>query len=114
VPQHAAVAGGAVLSVAAIIHLGRPLPVGSSALPAALAAASAARHGPRRRSARGRTDGCLRGLAGGGVYRAVVVTNDAVRSYRTVSPLPGPDREGRARRRSVLCGTFPRIAPGRR
>ena len=30
----------------------------------------------------------LRGLAGGGVYPATVVANRAVRSYRTISPLP--------------------------
>ena len=30
------------------------------------------------------------GLAGGGVYRAAAVTNDAVRSYRTFSTLPVP------------------------
>ena len=32
---------------------------------------------------------CLFGLAGGGVYPATVVTDRAVRSYRTISPLPG-------------------------
>ncbi len=31
---------------------------------------------------------CLFGLAGGGVYPAAIVTNRAVRSYRTISPLP--------------------------
>ena len=30
----------------------------------------------------------LSGLASGGVYLAPVVTNEAVRSYRTLSPLP--------------------------
>jgi len=30
----------------------------------------------------------LFGLASGGVYHAVIVTNHAVRSYRTLSPLP--------------------------
>jgi len=30
----------------------------------------------------------LLGLAGGGVYPASVVTGAAVRSYRTISPLP--------------------------
>src|SRR5436309_4461427 len=33
---------------------------------------------------------CIFGLAAGGVCRAIVVTNDAVRSYRTISPLPNP------------------------
>lgn len=32
----------------------------------------------------------LLGLAGGGVFHAVTVTDDAVRSYRTISPLPKP------------------------
>jgi len=31
---------------------------------------------------------CLLGLAGGGVYPATTVTGHAVRSYRTISPLP--------------------------
>ena len=30
----------------------------------------------------------LLGLAPGGVYRAAIVTDNAVRSYRTLSPLP--------------------------
>ena len=33
---------------------------------------------------------CLFGIAPGGGYRAVYVAADAVRSYRTVSPLPDP------------------------
>jgi len=32
----------------------------------------------------------LLGLAGGGVYHADAVTSAAVRSYRTISPLPVP------------------------
>jgi hypothetical protein len=39
----------------------------------------------------GRATGML-GLAGGGVCRAVAVTDDAVRSYRTISPLPTASR----------------------
>ena len=62
-----------VLSWAAI-YLGQPLPIGSSDLPAGIARA-------KRR---------LFGLAGGGVCRAGIVTNPAVRSYRTISPLPAP------------------------
>jgi len=53
----------------------------------------------------------LFGLAPGGVCRAAAVAGSAVRSYRTVSPLPvrvAPPR------RSVLCGTFPGVAPGGR
>jgi hypothetical protein len=51
----------------------------------------------------------LFGLAPGGVYPAIDVTADAVRSYRTLSPLPRPKR-----RRSSLCGTFPGVAPAGR
>ena len=51
----------------------------------------------------------LFGLAPGGVYLAIDVTADAVRSYRTLSPLPRPKR-----RRSSLCGTFPRVTPAGR
>jgi len=38
----------------------------------------------------------LLGLAPGGVYRAVTVAGDAVRSYRTLSPLLEADRPPRA------------------
>src|ERR1051325_7561580 len=56
----------------ATIRLGPPLPTGSSDQPGAIA-----------RAARP-----LSGLASGGVCRALSVTGEAVRSYRTVSPLP--------------------------
>ena len=47
----------------------------------------------------------LLALARGGVYRARSVTEAAVRSYRTLSPLPvSRDRD---HRRSTLCGTRP-------
>src|ERR1700756_229316 len=50
----------------------------------------------------------LFGLAPGGVCRAAPVAGRAVRSYRTVSPLPAvPKRTGR----SLLCGTFPGVTP---
>ena len=55
----------------------------------------------------------LFGLAPGGVCRAAGVTAGAVRSYRTVSPLPAPPVAGWSRR-SVLCGTFPGLAPAGR
>ena len=48
----------------------------------------------------------LFGLAPGGVYRAVDVAANAVRSYHTLSPLPHPKM-----RRFAFCGTFPRVAP---
>jgi len=43
----------------------------------------------------------LFGLAPRGVCPAIRITPDAVRSYRTFSPLPAPKR-----RRFVFCGTF--------
>ncbi len=55
------------------IHLGRTSPYASSDLP-----------GPNA----GRALGSLFGLAPGGVYPAAPVTGNAVRSYRTFSPLP--------------------------
>jgi len=51
----------------------------------------------------------LFGLAPGGVYRAVPVTGNAVRSYRTLSPLPTSQD-----RRFAFCGTFPGVAPAGR
>ena len=50
----------------------------------------------------------LFGLSPGGVCPATAVTRGAVRSYRTVSPLP----TSRGRRRFVFCGTFPGLATG--
>jgi len=50
----------------------------------------------------------IHGLAGGGVYPAIAVTNDAVRSYRTISPLPATQA---LHRLYIFCGTFPRITP---
>jgi hypothetical protein len=98
------------VSKAAIIHLGDLSPGRSSTLPAAQTRRAASR--------------CLFGLAGGGVYPAIAVTRDAVRSYRTFSPLPMArgvglaTRRGRreapaaCQRRYVFCGTVPRLAPG--
>ena len=48
----------------------------------------------------------LHGLARDGVYRAPAVTDRAVRSYRTLSPLPVPGEPGH--RRFAFCGTVPR------
>jgi hypothetical protein len=53
----------------------------------------------------------LFGLAPGGVYRAVAVAGDAVRSYRTLSPLPAGRSPGR---RFAFCGTVPGVAPAGR
>ena len=55
------------------IHLGRTSPYASRDLPGSNA---------------GRALGSLFGLAPGGVYPAAPVTGNAVRSYRTFSPLP--------------------------
>ena len=89
------------------IHLGRPLPD-----------ASRDRPGRRRGNAfrpwpKPRTVPSLFGLAPGGVYRAASVAGRAVRSYRTLSPLPSARPEP-GRRRFAFCGTFPRVAPAGR
>ena len=52
----------------------------------------------------------LCGLAPGGVCHAAAVAGNAVRSYRTLSPLPAAASDG-GRRRSALCGTFPGVTP---
>ena len=59
---------------------------------------------------RGNTIGFLFGLAPGGVCPAVRVTTNAVRSYRTFSPLPTGEPVGRY----IFCGTFHRLTPSRR
>ncbi len=51
----------------------------------------------------------LFGLAPGGACLALFLAVEAVRSYRTVSPLPGPKA-----RRSVLCCAFPGVTPAGR
>jgi hypothetical protein len=68
-----------------VIPLGRPLPNGScDQLGIESTRATPARR-PLRAPSRSRT-----GLAPGGVCLAPLVTEGAVRSYRTVSPLPAP------------------------
>ena len=62
-----------------VIHLGCPSPGTSSDLPG---------------NGAGRAMVPLFGLAPGGVYPANPVTRGAVRSYRTISPLPVPRRNG--------------------
>ncbi len=62
-------------SVWTVIHLGQQSLTGSSSLPGLVRAVP---YEP------------LFGLAPGGVYRARTVTSRAVRSYRTLSPLPDP------------------------
>jgi len=93
---------------AAVIKLDRPLPAGSAAngkRPTRRVAIRAEYRKSRKRIATG-----LLGLAGGGVYPADDVTTVAVRSYRTISPLPVPE----GHRLCIFCGTFPRVAPGGR
>ena len=65
------------------IRLGRPLPDASRDLPE-----GQCENPPAARNRRP----FLFGLAPGGVYPAAPVAEDAVRSYRTLSPLP-TDRE---------------------
>jgi len=79
---------------AMIIPLAPPLRMGSSDLPAALPAARGRDlSGPSLRTGAvwppARKRG-LFGLAPGETYRATPITRRAVRSYRTVSPLPDP------------------------
>ncbi len=62
-----------------VIHLGHPSPHVSCDLP-----------GPDA----GDVWGSLFGLAPGGVCPAIAVTSNAVRSYRTISPLPRPNGRG--------------------
>ena len=50
----------------------------------------------------------LFGFAPGGVCPAAVITNGAVRSYRTISPLPEQVPA------VCFCGTFPGVAPAGR
>jgi hypothetical protein len=82
---------------AAAIHLGTPLPASSSGLPGSSG-------GPPSNAA------CLT-LLRVGFAEPLRSPGALVVSYTTVSPLPGrlatPGR-------SVLCGTFPRVAPGGR
>ena len=58
--------------------------------------------------------GFLFGLAPSGVYPANIVTDAAVRSYRTFSPLPIFRQYSDLKSRWYLfCGTFRRLAPPR-
>ena len=55
----------------------------------------------------------LFGLAPDGVYRAVPIARNAVRSYHTLSPLPSVRRKT-CTRRFAFCGTFPWLTPAGR
>src|SRR3954470_11235255 len=85
---------------ATAIHLGRPLLAGSSVLPAHST-------GPVFPMPGG-IDRALSGLAPGGVYRAAPVTWSAGGLLHHRFTLTGR----RSGRRSVLCGTVPRVTPG--
>ena len=83
------------------IPLGRSLPNASCDRP------------ERRRGGTPGIRGCLPlllGLAPGGVFPAAAVAGGAVRSYRTISPLPPARRTGEGRR-CAFCGTFPGVTP---
>jgi hypothetical protein len=68
-----------------------------------------------RRLAAMRPTPSLFGFAPGGVCPAACVAAGAVRSYRTISPLPLADAaRGSAPRRFVFCGTVPGVAPAGR
>ena len=84
------------------IHLGRPLPDASRDLPERRCENPSAAQSHRP---------FLFGLAPGGVYPATPVTARAVRSYRTLSPLPA---DLAVCRRFAFCGTFPGVAPAGR
>ena len=86
------------------IHLGLPLPAGSSGLPAGSGGPpSNACAGPPAEAAEP-----FLTLLRVGFAEPPRSPGTLVRSYRTVSPLPAL-----ADRRSSLCGTVPRVTPGR-
>jgi hypothetical protein len=99
-----------VLSRAAI-SLGRRLPAASSNLPGS-------DNGPNRPAPGTIPGSSLFGLAPSGVCPAAAVTRSAVRSYRTISPLPYRGRSTQSRttsvRRYIFCGTFPILTDGGR
>ncbi len=80
-----------------VIHLGRPSPDASSSLPGCDA---------------GHTMHPYLALLRTGFTLPRTVTSRAVRSYRTISPLPVPGEPDH--RRYIFCGTFRRLAPPRR
>lgn len=87
-----------------IIHLGHVSPHASSNLPKSRMGHALL---PRQ-------NGFLFGLAPGGVFPATTVANRAVRSYRTISPLPSCSNELPTSRRYIFCGTFRRLTSPRR
>jgi len=82
-----------------------------------LPAGSAFQHATYPPVSPGPSTGIL-GLAGGGVFPAAAVTSSAVRSYRTISPLPfgcvfsvalsrGLPRVAVSHHRALSCSDFP-------
>ena len=90
------------------IHLGRSSPNASRDRPERRRGRPA-----RRRRPKPRRLPLLLGLAPGGVYPAAAVAGGAVRSYRTISPLP-PATSRAAGSAVCFCGTFPGVAPAGR
>src|SRR5216684_9014415 len=88
----------------ATISLGRQLPAASSNLPGSGG-------GPDRPAPEPVPGSFLLDFAPSGVCHAEAVTRSAVRSYRTISPLP---RWPKPARRYIFCGTFPILADGGR
>jgi len=90
------------------IHLGRPLPDASRDRP------EQRREGPPGTPANRRCLPLLLGLAPGGVYPAAAVAGGAVRSYRTISPLPPmPSHAGPPGIGGVFLWHFPWGCPRR-
>ena len=74
----------------------------SSGTPVAGRLAQPTRMAARKRARLARSLPSLFGLAPGGVYRAAAVAGSAVRSYRTLSPLPPAGPEGPVRLGGLL------------
>ena len=103
---------GTLRSRRATIHLRLPLPTASSGLPAGSGGPpSNACAAPSNRSPTTPFD-----LAPGGVYRAARVTSRAggLLHHRFTLTSPDADANRRPRKRSVFCGTVPRVTPGGR
>src|ERR1700712_3212185 len=98
------VPGRLATSRSATIHLGVPLPARSSGLPAGSGGAPPNACAPSVLAVRRLLD-----LAPGGVYLAAPVTRDAGGLLHHRFTLTG--RPSGARR-SVFCGTVPRLTPG--
>ena len=95
----------------AAIHLGLPLPAASCGLPASIGRAAL----KRSRRKRNQWDRFPLGLAPGGVYQAAAVTCGAGGLLHHRFTLTSPAGQGPGHgRRSVFCGTVPRVTPGRR